>query len=161
MAETVVDIGVADCRIPATNFGLLQTRVGSNMTDEHLAFGDGTTNTVTAPFTVPQNYAGGGLTFAVKGRATTATSGEARVGLSFVKEGDIDTVNFGTQTADDITATGAAGTPFTHDIAISHANLGSPAKGDRIIAEIEREGGHANDDMSGNYEFLTLHGREI
>lgn len=118
-----------------------------------------------ASFDVPATYAGGGMTFTIPWAAQSATSAGWRARIeakAFTDDtDDIDTVAYGTATEATLTAASAAGEPKYATLVVSHANLGSPAVGERVILKLTRVGTDGvNDTMTGGAEVWGLRALE-
>ncbi len=123
-------------------------------------FADGATSYLDCYGTMGPDYAGGGLTVRLPW-ASTATTGDARIGVAFRAfpddAEDIDSTAF---TYDynlvTITAASAAGETVYDNVTFSDgSDMDSVGLGETFIMRIERVGGDAADTMSGTFRLLA------
>lgn len=98
-------------------------------------------------FVVPSHYAGGGFTFEIDDAmdGTDGSDVQFEVSASKIVAGDaLGSESFGTATDITDTPNGTANvTDTTPTGAVSHANCGSPAIGDRVRIKVARDYDHA------------------
>ena len=151
---------------PAANFATLDTFVAATGFRLVLDF-DGSAANETAIFESvwPSNYAGGGINGIVHYSPDGTVNAAIQFEISIEVIQDDDDQDAGGQdfgSATDITDTPATNTANFSNItapgAISHANCGSPAVGDRMRMKLTRDYDHAanTDDM----QFHALHVKE-
>lgn len=145
---------------PASNYATQDTRNAHPVAD----YDAGTIETLFFTGVLPSNYAGGGVNVDITWLATSATSGDVVWGASWEQDGanttDFDSDNFGTETTGTGTANGTNGKTTLTTLAISHANMGSPAAGDAFRLRIRRVATDGGDTMTGDAELDTVGVRE-
>ncbi len=151
---------------PATNYATLDTFAAATGLREVLDF-DGTAANETAIFSGvwPSNYAGGGVNgiidYSLDG--TDAQDVQFEISIEVVQDDDDQDAggqDFGAAT--DITDTPATNTANYNNRtaagAISHANCGSPAIGDRMRLKVTRDFDHAAN--TDDVQFHVIHIKE-
>lgn len=113
---------------------------------------------------LPSTYGGGGVTIDTYWMASTATSGDIKVGAAYEENDpnnvDLDADSFGTESTATGTANATCGKVWKVTLTITHANMGSPAAGDPFRLRIKRVASDGADTMSGDAELHNVHVKE-
>lgn len=110
-------------------------------------------------------YGGGGLTFTLPWIAATATSGVTRWGIGIRRNQDdledLDVAHTYDYNDVDDTAASVSGETSYPTLAFTNgADMDSWAEGELAIVRVRRNASHANDNMAGNAQLITLIGKE-
>jgi hypothetical protein len=138
---------------PPSNYMTLDTRNGIPVFDADTS----TQEAIYAAFTMPEAYAGGGLTLTFEAMATSATSGTLGWDAAFDKStgADNDSFSFATaKTATASTVSGTSGVANKYTVAFSNSELDGLAAGDHGMLRLRRD--VANDNASGDGELMFL-----
>jgi len=146
---------------PATNFGALVRR------NNHMVVAfDGTTQeSVYFEDTLPDTYAGGGLTLTLFLIAASATTGDCVFEGAIERQDtgtDLDADSFATaQGSGAVTVAGTAGQTFTATITFtSGANMDSLAAGERFRLLVRRAPANASDNVATDVQLTGVRIRE-
>jgi len=113
-------------------------------------------------WTVPGNYAGGGLTLSWKGGTDNTSTGTLQLDIRVVKIADADVLT-ADQGRDAATAAAISDTPpatpqdklnYSGTAALTHANIGSPSPGDKMIVRATRN--VATDTNTGDLQLAEI-----
>jgi hypothetical protein len=146
---------------PSANYATFDTRNGIGVLD----FDAATEESAIVRGILPRNYAGGGLTVTSYWMATSATSGDIKVGTSIERDNvagtDLDADSFATEQTGTGTADATSGKVFsvvtTHT---SGANMDSLAAGEPFRLKIARKAADGADTMTGDAELLVVEIKE-
>jgi hypothetical protein len=129
-----------------------------------LEFDAATDSSATFRGRIPSTYAGGGITVVLVWAAATATTGSVRWDVSFEAQvaQDIDSDGFATAVSATSAATnGTSGIETLTSIALTNgAQIDSVAAGGVFRVRINRDADHANDDMAGLAQLISVYGYE-
>lgn len=144
---------------PASNYATLDTRNARPVLD----FDDSAASEAAVfSFTLPPNYAGGGLTIYLHWMATNATSGNVIWQTSFERssDGSLDTDSDGFATAVTWSAQACAGTSgiivIDSQAHTDGAQIDSATAGDTVRLKVERLGSNGSDTMSNDAELVAV-----
>jgi hypothetical protein len=107
---------------------------------------------------LPANYAGGGLTFAIKWRSDAAITGDVKWGVSIEAEGtDLDVDSFASEKTAVSTCAGTSGVEVTTSIAFAAgAEMDNLAVGNRYRVRVARKAADAQDTMTGLAQITAI-----
>lgn len=142
---------------PTANFATLDLRNSIPVLD----FDAATEEAAVFAGILPSVYAGGGLTIITRWLATSATSGDLKVGTSIERNhaagDDLDADSFATEQTGTATADATAGKVFevttTHS---SGANMDSLVAGESFRLKVARKAADGADTMAGDAELLAI-----
>jgi hypothetical protein len=152
-ADNAPSLGLVTSNISGEDNGLVHVLEFDAAAIEHMDF----------PYVLPDNYGGGGLTFAIRWSAASATTAETRweIAIRRVQDDaeDLDTTahsyayNFV-----EATAPSAVGELSYDDVTFTDgADMDSWAVGEYAIIRVRRNATHANDDMAGDALFHAIY----
>lgn len=143
---------------PSSNYATQDTRNSVPVLD----FDASTEETAYFLGTLPPNYSGGGLTLTVRTMATSATSGDFKLGASIERRhssgDDLDSDSFATEQTATSTTNGTSGIKTNTTITFSSgANMDSLAAGEDFRLKLARKAADASDTMTGDLEVESLY----
>lgn len=101
-----------------------------------------------------------GITVVIWWKATTATSGDVRLGVEFERgTTDSDAYDWGTATYGTSTASGTSGISAQCVIVVTQANLDGVLAGEPVRMRLTRTPLDALDTLVGDIEFVLAHGK--
>lgn len=169
MASGDLVVEIIQANPPGANFAALTKIVGASTPAEGLlawAFDAATIEYMDYLVRINEAYAGGGITLTIYWSAATATSNACRWSAAFRRiADDAEDLDTTAQTYDfndvDCTAPSAAGEISVDTLSFtSGADMDSIAAGELGILRIRRNASHANDNMTGDANLITVIGRE-
>lgn len=159
--DTLVLFVPTDNEAPSTNYATLDLRNGHPVLD----FDAATEESAIVTAILPRLYGGGGLTITSRWMATSATSGDIKVGTSIERDAaagdDMDADSFATEQTATATADGTSGKIF--EVTTTHtsgANMDSLAAGESFRLKIARKAADGADTMTGDAELHSVEVRE-
>lgn len=159
--NSLVTFTPAACEPPSSNYATLDTRNNHLVLD----FDAATSESVFFSVTLPQHYAGGGITVYIHWAATTATSGDCVWGVQFERIGegqqDIDADGFATAATVTATAPATSGNVDIASLAFANgAAIDSLAVGEMFRIKVYRDAAVGGDTMTGDAELIAVELRE-
>ena len=150
-----------DNEAPAATFATLDSRNAISVLD----FDAATEELAVFRAILPGYYLGGGLTIDVYGMATSATSGDVKLGIAIERDNDnnhdLDTDAFATEQTAVVTANGTSGKKFKATVTVSSgANMDSLAASEPYRVKLARKAADGADTMTGDWEFTDMHVKE-
>lgn len=145
-----------DSEPPASGYAQIDTRNAILV----LAFDAATQEAAVFRGALPSTYGGGGVNVNLYWMGATATTGDVKWDAAWERgnenNNDFDSDNFGTATAGTTTTNATSGKTAKTTLAISHANMGSPAAGDPFRLRVRRVAADAADTMAGDAQLKEL-----
>ena len=146
---------------PASNFATPDVRNVVLILD----FDDTTDENVEFAGFMPRHYDGGGITVTIGWMATTATSGNAIIDVSFksisAEADDVDTKAFAAVNSVTDAAAGTSGYVMYATITFTDgADMDSVAAGEYFRMKVNRDANNASDTMSGDLELVFVEIKE-
>lgn len=142
---------------PSSSYATIDTRNGHPVLD----FDDTATETCHFSAVLPSHYAAGGLTVAIYGMATSATSGDLVLYASIERfDTDLDSDSFGTAIGTLMTAPATSGQVFTGQVAFTNTQIDGLTANEPFRIRFTRDGFTATDTMAGDFELLQVRIRE-
>ena len=114
--------------------------------------------------TLPGYYAAGGIAVKIRAMASSATSGAARVGVSWERRNtDQDADSFATEKQVSLTADATSGVIFEGTISFLNSEIDGLLAGEEFRIKFTRDadGTGGTDDMVGDLELVALIGTEV
>ncbi len=159
--NTLLTFFPTDNEAPTSNYATLDLR------NQHPVLDHDASTEESSIFTaiLPSQYSGGGLTIISRWMATSATSGDIKVGTSIERDAaagdDMDADSFATEQTGTATASGTSGVIF--EVTTTHtsgANMDSLAAGESFRLKIARKAADGADTMTGDAELVGVLVRE-
>ena len=154
VGDTLASWGALAGVAPSSNAATLDQRNSRIVLD----FDAATAETTYFSGLLPSNYAGGDLSVSIHWMATSATSGSVRWSVQFERleanGPDLDSTDFQT-----VAAVTSAANATSGKLAVATATvtaLDSAAAGDAFRLSVTRDVAHADDDMPGDAEVLSV-----
>ena len=154
IGDTLAAWGALAGVAPASNGATLDQR-NSHIV---LGFDAGTAETAYFVGVLPSIYAGGDLSVAIHWMATSATTGSVRWSVQFERleanGPDLDSTDFQTAAAATSVANATSGKLAVAAVTVSALDAVTP--GDVFRVSVTRDVAHADDDMAGDAELLSV-----
>lgn len=114
--------------------------------------------------TLPDYYSAGGIEVLIRAMASSATSGDARVGICWERRTtDQDADSFATEKQVSLTANATSGVIFEGTISFTNSEIDGLLAGEEFRIKFTRDadGTGGTDDMAGDLELVALIGTEV
>ena len=156
--DTLLEWRGIDCTPPTSNQATPDRRNNHQVLD----FDASTEESTYYDGVLPRHYAGGGLTLYVHTTATSATTGDYKIGGSIERMNtDLDADSFATEQVATSTTNGTSGIITVTSITFSSgANMDSLAAGEAFRLKLARKAADVADTMTGDLEVHLLELKE-